>query len=73
MDIAIISLPMILTFLFIFSAPISLEKTNAKRIAKGKSALSEEEFQSKIKKERIIGAIILATCYVIAVVVSQLV
>lgn len=73
MDIVITAFPLVFFMIIIFAAPISLEKTNAKRVSKGKQALTEDEFQRMVKRERIIGAIILAVAFVIATLIREFV
>jgi len=65
-DIIIFALPVALAALIIFSAPTSLEKANARRAAKGRAALTENEYQQKLKRERIISFAILGVAFVIA-------
>ena len=63
--------PMVIIAVILFVAPISLEKTNAKRVAKGKPELTEDEFARMIKRERIISVIILAACLILVTVIRS--
>jgi Flp pilus assembly protein TadB len=65
------ALPMIITYIIIFTSPVSMEKENAKRAAKGKPALTEAGYQKNVKTSRIIAAIILAVSWVIAVLIIE--
>jgi len=62
-----IPLFMIATF-FIFS-PTSVEDENKKLVAKGKTALTVDEFQHKQKRERIIASIIVIVAWIIGQVI----
>ena len=63
--------PGLIVFMIIFAAPISLENLNKKRAAKNKPGLTEAEYQRKIKKERIIAAIILGASYILAALIRN--
>jgi hypothetical protein len=64
---------LVISLIIIILLPISLEKTNAKRAAKGKPALTEDEFTRMVKIERIIAAIILAAGFIIATLIREFV
>jgi len=65
-DIIISALPLLFAAFVIFRHRPSLEKINAKRAFKGMSALTEDAFQRKVKRERTLCMIILAAAFVIA-------
>jgi len=66
MDYIINFFPLIFFLIIICVTPVSLEKTNSKRVAKGKPALTELEFIRKVKRERVISVIIVAAATIIA-------
>jgi hypothetical protein len=64
-------LPIVVIAVIILAAPISLEKTNAKRDEKGKPALTEDEFARIVRRDRIICVVILAAGTVLALVIRN--
>jgi len=67
-----IGFPVVMICLIMFGMPVSLETENKKRAAKGKPELTEDEFQKKVKKERLIGVIIIVAGMILAQVIVAL-
>ena len=65
--------PIVIIAVIVLIAPISLEKTNAKRVAKGKPALTEDEFAKITKRDNIISAVILVISLILATVIRSFV
>jgi energy-converting hydrogenase Eha subunit H len=58
--------PIIFALIVIFSQPDGIEKINSKRSVKGKQALTADEYNHKVKRDRIIACIILAVGWIIS-------
>ncbi|MCL1918318.1 MAG: hypothetical protein FWG14_08385 [Peptococcaceae bacterium] len=61
---------LVITLIIVFSQPDGLEKVNSKRSAKGKSELTADEYQRKVKNDRILSCIILAVGYTISLLIT---
>ena len=59
--------------IIIFSPATSLEDANKKRAAKGKPPFDEDVYALRIKRGRIIGIMILAIAFIIAMAIRALV
>ena len=57
------------TIMGFYAVPKKLDDENAKRAAKGKSILTEEEYWKKIDKERLIGTLILVSALFISMTI----
>lgn len=68
-DIMIITVPFLVAIFIILSSTTGIEDENKKRTAKGEPALTENEYQRKIKNSRVMACIILVVSFVIAVAI----